>query len=181
MIVASRYAKSLLDLAIEMKQLEEVNKDMRLIKSVCHQNREFSLLLKSPVISTDKKNAIVKAIFDGKVSKTTSSFLNLLTLKRREGDIEEIANAFSEQYNINKNITTAVITTAVTLDDDTKKKVLEIVKKSATGEVEIIEKIDKNLIGGFVLTVNDKQIDASIKRKLNDLKKGFSSSHYVLN
>src|SRR4051812_10039428 len=105
MIVASRYAKSLLDLAIEMKQVEEVNKDMRLIKSVCHQNRELSLLLKSPVIGTEKKNAIVKAIFDGKVSKTTLSFLNLLTLKRREGDIEEIAIAFNDQYNLNKNIT----------------------------------------------------------------------------
>jgi len=181
MIVASRYAKSLLDLAIEMKQVEEVNKDMRLIKSVCHQNRELSLLLKSPVIGTEKKNPIVKAIFDGKVSKTTLSFLNLLTLKRREGDIEEIAIAFNDQYNLNKNITTAVITTAVALDDATKKKVLEIVKKTASGEVEIIEKIDKNLIGGFVLTVNDRQIDASIKRKLNDLKKGFSTSHVVLN
>lgn len=179
MIVASRYAKSLIDLSIELKQLEEVNNDMRLIKQVCEQNRELTVLLKSPVVSTEKKSSIIKAIFESKVSKTTLTFLNLITQKRREGDIENIAYAFNEQYKIHKNITTAIITTAITLDEATKTKILGIVKKQAIGEVEIIEKIDKSLIGGFILTVSDKQIDASIKRKLNDLKKNFSDNHFV--
>ncbi len=179
MIVASRYAKSLIDLSIELKQLEEVNKDMLLIKQVCEQNREFTVLLKSPVVSTDKKSSIIRSIFESKVSQTTLSFLNLITQKRREGDVENIAYAFNEQYKLHKNITTAIVTTAITLDDATKTKILAIVKKQASGEVEIVEKIDKALIGGFILTVGDKQIDASIKRKLNDLKKNFSDDHFV--
>lgn len=179
MIVASRYAKSLIDLAVETKQLEEVCNDMRLIKRVCQENREFVTLLESPVVKTDKKMAIFKSIFGGKISVTTQLFLDLIARKRREGYIDNIAYAFDEQYKLYKNITTAVITTAVPLDAATKSKIAEFVKKSATGEVEIIEKTDKSLIGGFILTVNDKQVDTTIKRKLNDLRKNFSTNLYV--
>lgn len=179
MIVASRYAKSLIDLAVETKQLEEVANDMRLIKKVCKENKEFVILLESPVVKTDKKMAIFKSVFGGKISETTSAFLDLIARKRREGYIDDIAYAFDEQYKLFRNITTAVITTATSLDAATKSKVIDIVKKSATGEVELIEKIDKSLIGGFVLTVNDKQVDTSIKRKLNDLRKNFSTNLYV--
>lgn len=179
MIVASRYAKSLIDLAVETKQLEAVREDMRLIKQVCQENREFVIMLESPVVKTDKKMAIFKSVFGGKISVTTQSFLDIIAKKRREGYIDNIAFAFDEQYKAFKNITSAVITTAVKLDDATKKKVLEIVKQQYKGEIELVEKTDKNLIGGFVLTINDKQIDTSIRRKLNDLKKNFSGNLYV--
>ncbi len=179
MIVPSRYAKALIDLAVETKQLEEVANDMRLIKQVCRENREFVILLESPVVKTDKKMAIFKSIFGGKISVTTSTFLDLIARKRREGYIDDIAYAFDEQYKLYKNITTAVVTTAVPLDSATKNKIIEMVKKNAKGEVQLIEKVDKGLIGGFVLTVNDRQIDASIKRKLNDLRKNFSTNLYV--
>lgn len=179
MIVASRYAKSLIDLAVETKQLEEVRNDMRLIAQVCKENREFVILLESPVVKTDKKMAIFKSIFEGKISITTQSFLDIIAKKRREGFIDNIAFAFDEQYKAYKNITSAVITTAVKLDDATKAQIMKIVKESVKGEVDLVEKTDKSLIGGFVLTVNDKQIDTSIKRKLNDLKKNFSGNLYV--
>ena len=152
---------------------------MRLIKQVCQENREFVILLESPVVKTDKKMAIFKSIFGGKISVTTATFLDLIARKRREGYIDNIAYAFEEQYKLYKNITTAVITTAVPLDAATKSKVSDLVKKNAKGEVQLIEKIDKSLIGGFILTVNDKQVDTSIKRKLNDLRKDFSTNLYV--
>ncbi len=179
MIVASRYAKSLIDLAVETKQLEEVRNDMRLIKQVCKENKEFVVLLESPVVKTDKKMAIFKEIFHGKISVTTQAFLDIVAKKRREGYIDDIAYSFDEQYKAYKNITSAVITTAVKLDDASKTQILNIVKETYKGEIELVEKTDKSLIGGFVLTVNDKQVDTSIKRKLNDLKKNFSGNLYV--
>lgn len=179
MIVASRYAKSLIDLAVETKQLEEVCEDMRLIKKVCVENRDFVIMLESPVVKTDKKMAIFKSIFGDKISATTLAFLDIVARKRREGYIDDIAFCFEEQYKLFKNITTAIISTAFKLDDQTKAKVLDIVKKNYTGEIELIEKVDKSLIGGFVLTVSDKQVDTSIKRKLNDLRKNFSVNMYV--
>ena len=179
MIVPSRYAKSLIDLAIETNQLEEVCNDMRLIKKVCKENREFVVMLESPVVKTDKKMAVFKSVFSGKISVTTQAFLDIIARKRREGYIDDIAYSFDEQYKLYKNITTATIVTAVPLDAATKDKIVAIVKQKATGEVEVIEKVDKTLVGGFILTVNDKQIDASIKRKLNDLRKDFSKNLYV--
>src|SRR4051812_29722472 len=112
MIVGSRYAKSLIDLAVENKQLEETRKDMQTVKQVCDQNHEFVVLLNSPIVKTDKKLEILNSVFGGKISKLSFSFLNLLAAKRRESYIPEIATAFDEQFKTKKNITTAVITTA---------------------------------------------------------------------
>jgi F-type H+-transporting ATPase subunit delta len=179
MSVASRYAKSLLDLSVETKQLEDVRNDMLLIGKASRDNRDLVLMLESPVVKTDRKMKIFKQIFGDKISATTLAFLNLIATKRREGLIDDIALAFEHQYKVYKKITTAVITTAVPLDNSTKSKILDIVKKTAEGEVDLIEKIDTSLIGGFVLTVNDRQVDTSIKRKLNDLKKDFSVNLYV--
>lgn len=179
MSVASIYAKSLLDLSIETKQVEEVRNDMKLIRSVCSETKPLKLMLESPVVKTDKKMKVLEQIFENKISKTTMTFLKLLAHKRREGAMDEVASAFEDQYKSYKNITTATVTTAVPLDSDSKSKILGLVKEYAKGDVDLVEKTDKSLIGGFVLTVKDKQIDTSIKRKLNDLKKTFSVNLYV--
>lgn len=178
MLVATRYAKSLLQLANEKGQLEKVYADMQLVESVCEHNREFINFLNSPIIKTDKKVAVVKEIFSGKVSDVTSGFLTILTLKRRESYMKYIATEFVTQYKQHKNILTAVITSAIGIDSTVKAKVLELVKQTTKGEVELVEKVNKDLIGGFVLTIGDKQVDASVSRKLNDLRKTFSGSTF---
>ena len=176
MIVASRYAKSLIDLATEIKKLEQTRIDMLLVKEVCESNHDFALLLQSPIVKTDKKLAIFKSIFEGKISETTSAFLNLIVSKRREGYLKDISISFDEQYKIKKNITTVRVTSPIKLDANLKKQILEIVKQTVTGEIDLIEKLDQSLIGGFVLTINDTQFDQSVKRKLNDLRKTFAGN-----
>ena len=180
MSVASRYAKSIIDLAVEKNQLEAVRNDMQLITKVCSQNAEFITLLDSPVVKIDKKQAIFKVIFDGKVSPITLSFLNLIALKRRESNVNAIAKEFDEQYKLRLNITSAVVTSAIALDEKLKGDILNLVKQTTTGTVELTQKVDSSLIGGFVLTINDRQIDQSVKRKLNDLRKNFSSSENLI-
>lgn len=170
MIAATRYAKSLMDLATEASSLDVVKDDMKAIAQVCAENHDFLLFLKSPVIKTDKKIEILKNLFDGKVSKLSLSFLNLITSKNREAFIPEIAKAFEEQYKQRKNIFTAVVTSARGLDAVTKQKVTDLVKAQMNGEVELIEKVDPNTIGGFILKIGDKQIDKSVARQLNSLK-----------
>lgn len=180
MIVASRYAKSLIDLSVEHKQLDETRNDMKLVKQVCDENHDFVVLLNSPIVKTDKKIEVLNAVFGGKISKLSLSFLNLLSNKRRESYIPEIAVAYDEQFKNTKHITTAVITTATGLDSNLKSRVLEIVKQSAgAGEVELVEKVDAEILGGFVLSISDKQLDQSVKRKLNDLRKNLLSNKYI--
>jgi F-type H+-transporting ATPase subunit delta len=180
MIVASRYAKSLLDLSIEKKQLEETRNDMKLVQQVCHSNKDLVNLLNSPVVKTDKKIEILNAVFGKNLSKLTLSFFALLANKRREAFIPEIAKAFDELYKTKMNITTAVIKTAIVLDEKLKKRVLEIVKQAAPqGEIELVEKVDPSIIGGFVLTISDRQLDESVKHKLAELKKNLLENKYI--
>lgn len=177
--VSPRYAKSLLDLALEQGLLEQVKNDMATINEVCKGSREFIQLLSNPIIKTDKKEAILKEIFGGRISTLTFKFLEIITSRKREDHIPSIAVSFLDQYKKHKQILTAVITTTVGLDETLRNKVMELVKTSANKEVELIEKIDKNLIGGFILNVGDKQIDSSVLGKLSQLKRDFSENPYI--
>lgn len=178
--VAHRYAKSLLDLALEKGQLEPVMEDMRLVLDAIRGTHELSVLLKSPVVKTDKKQEILKAIFGGKIGVITTEFLDIITRKRREGELEGIAEAFVTQYKKHKQILTAVITTASGLDEKLRAQVMEVVKQSAGGKaIELVEKTDKALIGGFVLRVGDKQVDSSVLRQIRNLERSFSENPYI--
>jgi F-type H+-transporting ATPase subunit delta len=160
-----------MDLAAETNKVEAVRADMKAIEQVCKENREFTLFLSSPVIKTDKKLAVIDSLFKGKVQDLTLSFLNLVTSKHRESLIPNIVEAFDEQYKRNKNIFTAVVTSAVGLDDTTRQKVKELVRSQMKGEVELVEKVDPKTIGGFILRIGDKQVDRSVARQLSNLKK----------
>ena len=177
--VAARYAKSLLDLSIEMKNVEAVLADMKLIHSVCAENKELIALLKSPIIKSDKKNSILNDIFGKSINPLTQKFVDLLCSKSRESYLQEIAEQFSNQYKTKKGITTAVFSISSALDDITRAQLLAILQKTAKGEIEISEKIKPDLLGGFVLRIGDTQIDASVLRQIKNLKRNFSENPYV--
>ncbi len=177
--VAARYAKSFIDLAIEQGALEQAYTDMKYIAEVCASTHEFVIFLKSPIIKTDKKQLVLKEIFNGKLSKVTDAYVHLITAKRREIYLAEIAHEFIEQYKEKNKILTAVVTTANGIDDNIRKKVMEIVKGVTSSEVVLQEVIDKDIIGGFIIRVGDKQVDASIARKLNSLKRSFNENPFI--
>lgn len=152
---------------------------MKFISEVCKANHEFVNFLKSPIIKTDKKQAVLKEVFGKNLNKVTSAYITLITDKKRENYLAEIANEFINQYKEKKKILTAVVTTANGIDDTIRKKVMEIVKGSGTTDVVLEEKVNQDIIGGFILRVGDKQIDASIARKLSNLKRGFNENPFV--
>ena len=177
--VASRYAKSLLDLAIEKGTLEQVRQDMLLLDKTVQQNRDYQLMLKNPIIKHDKKLAILKAIFDGKVSPMTSLFLEIVTKKNREAVLESVPKEFENQYNLKMNIQRATITTAVPLDAAQREEFNRMVAARTGKTIQLEEKIDPSLIGGFVLTIGDKQVDDSIKSSLQRLRNKFNDNSYI--
>ncbi|MFY0650490.1 MAG: ATP synthase F1 subunit delta [Cyclobacteriaceae bacterium] len=177
--IASRYAKPLLELANEKGSLEAVAKDMNEFIALCQENRDFVLMLKNPIISHLTKLSILKKIYTGKVNELTLSIFEILSKKNREMYLPEIAKEFHRQYNVFKYITEASITTVVPLTAELRKEVNTLVKKVTGQEVELTEKVDPEIIGGFVLKVGDRQIDDSISSKLNELKLKFSQNLYV--
>jgi F-type H+-transporting ATPase subunit delta len=177
---ASRYVKSLLDLAIDQKVLENVHKDMVLFSKVYDESRAFGVMLRSPVIPHDKKREILAKIFKGKVNNLTMSFFDIITRKNREPLLGAIAKEFHNAYNEYKGIGKATITSAVPLDQKLRAEFEGLVRKySEKTEVELVEKVDPEMIGGFVLKVGDRQIDASVKNKIKALKVKFSQNPYI--
>jgi F-type H+-transporting ATPase subunit delta len=177
---ASRYVKSLLGLAVEKNALEQVHDDMLLFSKVADSNREFRVMIQSPVIKHDLKRAVLEKIFKGKVHPLTLSFFDIITKKNREPLLPAIAREFHEAYNENKGVTKAVVTTAVPMDAQLRSQVETLAKKyTDRKQIELVEKVNPEMIGGFVLNVGDKQIDASIENKLKKLKLEFSQNPYI--
>ncbi|HEV7379828.1 MAG TPA: ATP synthase F1 subunit delta [Dyadobacter sp.] len=169
-IVAARYAKSLIELAKEKNVLEPVYEDMKLFKDTADKNRGLMLALKSPVVRHEKKLGILKSLFESRVNPVSFAIFNIITRKNRESIMDSIAEEFIVAYNESKGIQKATVVTPVPLTDELRSQFNKIVA-SATGKtIELEEKIDETLIGGYVLRVNDRQIDASVKSKLNGLK-----------
>lgn len=176
--VASRYAKSLLMLAVEQNMADEAYADMQRIHATCIASKDLTSVMRSPVINGDKKLSVLGAIFPG-LGKLTSGFIRIITTHRREDILPEIASSYISQYKEHKKIVTAEVITAVPLNDNARKKIAESLKKSQGKEVDVVEKVDADLIGGLIVRVGDKQFDGSIARKLNDLRKQFSDNPYV--
>lgn len=172
--VASRYAKSLIDLAQEENVLELVKNDIELFIKTCRANPTLRAVLKNPIISPGKKVNILEAVFDDSLNSLILSFFRIVITKGRSVALFAIAKEFINEYNAFKNVVKATVTTAVSLSEENKEKIESIVSQVTHGPVVLIEKIDPKLIGGFILKVGDKQVDTSIFNQLQKLKKEFS-------
>ncbi len=178
--LAGRYAKSLIDLATELNQVDIIYADMKFIQSICKSNPDFVNVLRSPIIKPGTKERIIESITNGRVNLTTGSFIGLLVRKGREINLPEIADAFIAQFNQLREIHQLKITTAVAISESVKSEIVNKVKASTSLQnIEIETAVDEELIGGFVLEMEGKLIDASILRDLNDIKKQFMDNEYI--
>ena len=178
--LATRYAKSIIDLAVEQNQLEAVHTDMKFILSICKSNIDFVSLLRSPIIKPLSKAKIIESITKERVSVLTGAFIKLLVTKTRELNLPEIAGAFIDQYNIINNIHKVKITTAVQISESLKSAILSKVKATTTsGTIDLETAVNEELIGGFILETAGKSIDASILRDLKDVRKQFLNNDYL--
>lgn len=179
--VASRYAKSLHDIAVERNELEDVYKDIKDFAVLVEENRDFELLLKSPIIRPDKKQAIFKALFENKLQQVTYEFFKIVIRKGREAFLSAICEEFVDMYNVDHHISKVRLTTAATLDEESVQALLD--KLKSTGEIEenidLEHVIDESLIGGYVVEFNHKLYDASVARQLELMKKTFSKNTYI--
>lgn len=166
---ASRYSKALLELAIEQGKVDSVSGDMKFFQEVSEGSRDFDLLIHSPVVRSDKKVEIFSKVFE-QFEELTMSFIKLLTNKRREGLLPEIASTFELQVKAYKGIVPVTLTTAQPLDEATKELIMNKVAPMIDGKPEVTEVIDENIMGGFVVRMGDTQIDASVESQLNNLK-----------
>jgi len=177
--VTIRYAKALFQLVIEQDTLEQSYNDMVLLNKVCAESKELLLLLKSPIVKTDKKLKILEEIFESKIGKTTMSFINIITTKKREGLLALIASSFITLYKAHKKIETATVITADPLDEALRVETINFIKKHGEDNVELTEKVDLAILGGAIIRMGDKQLDASVSKAISELKQIFNKNLYI--
>ena len=172
---AIRYAKAILDIAVDNKATDAVESDMRAVVSTISNSKELKDLLASPIIKGKVKKMALSNIFKGSHA-ITQGLIKLLVDNRRVGMFNEVALKYIILNEQLKGQDVAIVTTAVPLTKDLEKKVLAQVTKLTGNKVTLKNKIDESIIGGFVLRVGDLQFDASVANKLSNLKREFTNS-----
>lgn len=164
---ASRYAKALLELAIEQNKVDLVLKDMEFFVDSGNNNYDLLVFLKSPVIKAEKKLSVLNELYSH-FDSLSKSFIQLITKNGREAILVEIASSFIYLVKEYKGIVSVVLISATELTKTSKEKILSKIKVSGT--IELTEEIDPTLIGGFIIRIGDVQVDASVNSQLKKLK-----------
>lgn len=175
-LLARRYAKALFAFALENKVLDEVYTDMKMIGQVMSENKELRHLMLSPVVSNSRKKDILRKIFEPNTNKLTRTFLDILVRKGREREIQEIAQQFDRIYLDYNKITRVGLITAISLDKAMQQKMVDSFRNKTHSKLQLIEQIDPDIIGGFVLKFDDYMYDASVKKMLGDMRKEFEKN-----
>ncbi len=169
--IAVRYAKALFLMAREQDVLDAVRKDMELILAAVTDIEELIDLLQNPVVETRKKIDILVSLFEPVVRDLSLDFIRLVTSNNREEYLAAICRHYIKLYKEEKGIMVARIETARPLTASLRQEMVSIITRAFKADIELEEGVNKDLIGGFVLRVEDKQLDSSVKGKLGRIKK----------
>lgn len=176
--IATPYAKSLLDLARERGQIDAVTADMEHF-GASMSNRDLKVMLKSPVISGEKKLKVMDALF-GNYNEITKAFLRIVTNKHREDALPDIATEYMRILRKEKGISQVKITSAAPLEASAIASIQAKLQVDglATDKIEMETVVDPALIGGFIIEVGDRYYDASARAQFNTLRKEFTGNPY---
>jgi len=172
--VAARYAKALIDLAQEQKSVEVIKNDMELFHHTLRVNSELNAVLANPIVSLAKKIKILDEVFAKKVNKVSMAFFKLMINKSRGAVLYATSQEYINLYDVKNHVVHATVESATVLSAANKQKMIDDIQAATGGTVKLNAKVDPSLIGGFVLTVGDRQIDTSIASDLRRLKKEFA-------
>jgi F-type H+-transporting ATPase subunit delta len=168
--ISVRYAKALFESAKEKGLLDEVRKDILEVQ-VVSQIPEFNNMLTNPVIRESQKKSVLHSIFKNKIQALSLSLLDLVFKNGRESYIPGITRNFMDLYRKHKGIRSAVFTSARPVSDIIRKRVEDIIHKTLNAPIELKTQSDEELIGGFVIRLDDRQYDASVANSLKKIKK----------
>ena len=169
-IITARYTKALYQTGEEEAKSQDVFKDILLIENIIKENPEFMEFLASPIVKVSDKKNLFKDLFEDNIGQLSYNFLLLLLENKRELFLPSICRFYVQIYKENQGIQEGSITTAKPLNKEHKEEIHKFIRRRFKIEIELDEKIDPSLIGGFLLRIEDQQIDASISSQLKKIK-----------
>ncbi len=168
--VAKRYTKAIFELAQEQKIIDVIEKDFVELGKLIGKSPEFADFLSNPLISEAKKISLLKEILNGKIQELTLHFLELLASKRRLRVLPEIIEEFRQMMLESQNIVEGELISAVQLSAEQVKAIKERLQQALGKTVQLEQKVEPQIIGGFVVRVQDVVIDSSIRLQLEKLR-----------
>jgi len=166
-----RYAKALYETAKTQAVVSDIYKDLELLKSIINEKTEFFNIIHNPTIKRNTKEILFSKIFKNRVQDLTMEFLLLLLKKGREAILLEVIHHYIDLDMKNKGVLLAELISAKPISEHIKNDIKN--KISATSKVQLTEKIDKSILGGFIINIGDSQYDASVRKKINNVKRAF--------
>ena len=170
-VLNKRYAKALLGLAEENNMLERSYGDLQRVNAVFSAHKDIKVMMKSPVIRIAKKQSVLKHLFGNHIHPLIMAYMLIIVRKQRGHMIQGISNAYLRVYKQYLGIETVKITTAAPLDEALRQKALWAARELTPHEIEFKEEVDPDIIGGFVLDLDDKQYNASVQYRFARIKK----------
>ncbi len=173
--VDTTYGDALFELAREENLIDSLYEEAGGLIKVLNENHELIELLNHPQIEKSEKISLIEKIFDGRISKELTGLLVMVVEKDHVTKITDILKYFLRQVKRYKNIGIASVTSAIELKDgqraDVEKRLLETTGYSS---IEIEYKVDRSIIGGLVIRIEDRVVDSSIRTQLENLSKTLS-------
>ena len=171
---AIRYAKAILETAVSTGKANQVNDDMKSIIVAVNSSADLKDFLASPIITSEVKMNVLSEVF-GSVQADTKSLFRLLQENKRFEILEAIATQFNAQFDEMNGVEVAKVTTAFPITADLEAKILAKATAMSTKKITIQNTVDPSIIGGFILRIGDKQYNASVLNRLQELKREFSN------
>ena len=176
--VAKRYAKALLDYSIEKHEEDNFFQEISSLVEVVRENPDLRALLHSPIVRMEIKHKVLQEVFSQR-SAILNLFIEILVENKRVSDLYDIAREYVIQYNRYKEKTTGYLTTAVELTQRLKEQfVQKAIALSGRKNITLESKVEPQLIGGFILRIDDLQYNASIAHKLYGIREQLSENVY---
>lgn len=171
---AIRYAKAILETAVSSGKAKQVNDDMKSVLTAVDSSADLKEFLSSPIITSDVKMNALTEVF-GSVQAETRSLFRLLKENKRFQILAAIATQYNIQFDEMNGDEVAKVTTAFPLTADLEAKILAKAATISTKKITIQNTVDPSIIGGFILRIGDKQYNASVSNRLQELKREFSN------
>ena len=175
---ALRYAKAILAYAEENNSSGALAKDMNQIKELLNENKILQMALENPLLVIEKKKSIINELLPN-ACEESRKLLALLAQNNRLSLLGETSKKFLSLLEESKGEIKAVVTSAVPLSPDLEIKVLEKAKQYSNKKVHIVNKVDPNILGGFILKIGDMQYDASVLHKLKVFKTKLTKTNTI--
>ncbi|MGD8414664.1 MAG: ATP synthase F1 subunit delta [Candidatus Latescibacterota bacterium] len=179
--IAKRYASALFGEAGSADIVDSVDDDVELLHESLKDSRELRLFFASPVISEDKKMAVIRRLFASHVCDLTLDFLQFVVTKQREGIIESIVDEYRSMRLRHKGIVEARARVAIPMGESDIEDLRASIAKSVGSEIRLNVETDPQLVGGVVVQIGDRVYDGSLKRKLAMLQKQMQGGSFQTN